>query len=289
MPRLLLLLTGLLVATAGHAQAPADTLKRAGRKDRPTEAGTQATSKRQLRPLNADRPGVTESPNTIDPGHFQFETDLVRLINSKPGQEPRTRVLRLNAFAIRAGLTDHTEVQVFVDPYTVEKAWQPGEPVERSAGFGDVALRVKHNFIGDDDETEALVVAAIGFVRLPTGGREGAGGYEYGVLVPATYNFQHEWHVSAQAASFVSYDRDEQQHAVELAPSFALDHGFNDWLAAFAEFSTRRNLKTRQWTSAINVGPIFHISERLQLDFGRRFALSSSADREYYLGLVIER
>ncbi|MBC6700522.1 transporter [Hymenobacter puniceus] len=281
----MLLTLTLALGLTGAPTAP-DTLKRPGQTNAAT---TGETPQRQLRPLNADRPGVTESPNTIDPGHFQLETDLVRLINSKPGQETRSRTLRLNAFAIRAGLTDHTEVQVFVDPYTVEKQWAPGEPMARSAGFGDVAVRVKHNFIGDDDETEPLVVAAIGFVRLPTGGSEGAGGFEYGILVPATYNFQHEWHLSAQAASFLSYDRDAKQHAVELAPSFAVDHGFNDWLAAFAEFSTRRNLKTRQWTSAINVGPIFHVSERVQLDFGRRFALSSSADREYYLGFVIER
>ena len=281
----MLLTLTLALSLAGSPTAP-DTLKRGSQ---PSSAGAEQAPKRQLRPLNADRPGVTESPNTVGRGRMQLETDLVRLITSKPNQEPRSRVMRLSAFAIRAGLTDHTEVQVFVDPYTVEKQWEPGEQVERSAGFGDVALRVKHNFIGDDEEADALVVAAIGFVRLPTGGRQGAGGYEYGILVPATYNFQHEWHISAQAASFLSYDRDARQHAVELAPSVAVDHGFNDWLAAFAEFSTSRNLKTHQWNSAVSTGPIFHVSERVQLDFGRRFALSSSAEREYYVGLVIER
>lgn len=286
MTRILLLLTWLcLLATSGYAQAPADTLKRA----KSSEAGDQSSGGRQLRPLNADRPGVTESPNTIDPGHFQFETDLVRLTNSKPGQQPRSRMLRLNAFAIRAGISDKTEVQVFVDPYTVEKDWEQGSEPERHAGFGDMAVRVKHNFIGDDDETEALVIAAIGFVRFPTGGREGAGGYEYGLLLPATYNFQNDWHISAQAASLLSYDREKEKHYVELAPSFALDHGFNDWLAVFAEFSTRLDLDTKQWNSAINVGPIFHVSERVQLDFGRRFAVSRFSDREYYVGLVFER
>ncbi|WP_375436791.1 transporter [uncultured Hymenobacter sp.] len=280
------LLLGLLLAGFGaQAQAPADTLNRT---KQGTSDNTQG-SQRQLRPLNADRPGVTESPNTIDPGHIQLETDLVRLINSKPGQLPRDRILRLNALAIRVGISDKTEVQAFIDPYTVEKTWEPGEPMERHAGFGDVALRVKHNFIGDDDEKERLVVAVIGLVRLPTGGREGAGGYEYGVFVPATYNLKGDWHVSAQAASFLSYDREEKKHFVELAPSFALDHGLNKWLAVFTEFATRYDLKDKQWISAINLGPIFHITERLQMDFGRRFALSQSATREYYVGLVIER
>ncbi|WP_022822015.1 transporter [Hymenobacter norwichensis] len=280
------LLFGLLLAGfTAQAQAPADTLKRANQNASADSPG----SGRQLRPLNADRPGVTESPNTIDPGHIQLETDLVRLISTKPAPGSRDRTLRVNALAIRVGVSDKTEVQAFIDPYTVEKAWEPGEPMQRHAGFGDVALRVKHNFIGDDDETEALVIAAIGLVRLPTGGREGAGGYEYGILVPATYNLPGDWHVSAQAAAFLSYDRDEKQHYTELAPSFALDHGINKWLAAFTEFSTRYDVKHEQWASAINLGPIFHITDRFQMDFGRRFALSHTATREYYVGLVIER
>lgn len=275
-----------LAAFSSHAQeAPSDSLKRG------SQAGAQGREapRRQLRPLNADRPGVTESPNTIDPGHFQLETDLVRIINTKPGQQPRSRTLRLNAFAIRAGLTDNTEVQVFIDPYVVEKQWPDGAEPERHAGFGDMALRVKHNFIGNADEEQPFVMAAIGFVRLPTGGREGAGGYEYGLLLPATYNLHHDWHLSAQVAGFLDYDREAQQHTVALAPSFTVDHGINKWLEVFAEFTTSRNLKTNEWTSAINLGPIFTLSERLQVDFGRRFALTSSATREYYVGLVIER
>ena len=285
MSRLLRLLALLfLVVRAGYAQAPTDTLKRAGS----SSSEAKSSSGRQLRPLNADRPGATESPNTIDPGHFQLETDLVRLTNSKPGQDPRTRTLRVSALAIRAGLTDRTEVQVFIDPYTVEKEWENGAVPERHAGFGDMAFRVKHNFIGNGSQDGPLVVAAIGMVRVPTGGREGVGGYEYSVLLPATYNLQHDWHLSAQIGGLLTYDRDARQRALELVPSFSLDHGFNQWLELYAEFATSRNLKTREWTSAINLGPVFTLSDRVQLDFGRRFALSRSANREYFLGLVLE-
>lgn len=273
------------VSGTAYAQAPADSTRRDGQ----VASGSDEAPAQQLRPLNADRPGVTESPNTIDPGHVQFETDLLRLTNTKPRQDPRGRTLRLNALAIRVGVSDKTEVQVFIDPYIVEKEWEQGAPMKRTAGFGDIAFRVKHNFIGDDDEKEPLVVAAIGFVRLPTGKQEGTGGYEYGILVPVTYNLPQEWHVSAQAASFLSYDREKEKHFVELAPSLAIDHGFNDWLAVFAELATRYDVKEKQWASAINLGPIFHLGKRVQLDFGRHLALTRAADREYFLGFVIER
>lgn len=34
------------------------------------------TSKSQMRQMNTDRPDVTETPNTVDAGHFQFEFEI---------------------------------------------------------------------------------------------------------------------------------------------------------------------------------------------------------------------
>ncbi|SEH88045.1 transporter [Epilithonimonas hominis] len=39
--------------------------------------------KEQMRDMETDRPDVTESPYTIDAGHFQYETDMVRLIKDQ--------------------------------------------------------------------------------------------------------------------------------------------------------------------------------------------------------------
>lgn len=37
----------------------------------------------QMREMETERPDVTESPYTVDAGHFQYETDLIRLIKEK--------------------------------------------------------------------------------------------------------------------------------------------------------------------------------------------------------------
>ena len=267
--------------------APPDTLKRP---EQPYSLFHRAPT-RLLRPLSADRPGVTESPITVDPGHWQFETDAVRLISSKPGAEERTRTLRLNAFSLKTGLTDRTDVQVFVDPFVVEKQWATdGGTPERSRGFGDVAVRLKHNFLGNDSCSAGRWAAAvIGYTRLPTGGKQGAGGFEYGVLLPVTFTFNQDAHLSAQWETSLNFDREAHHHFLDLAPSLTFDYGFTPWLAAFIEGTSRHDVRTSSWQSALNLGPVFHVSRNVQLDFGRHLALSRNADREYFAGLVLRR
>ncbi len=163
-----------------------------------------------MRPLSADRPGVTESPFTVDAGHLQFETDLARHISSKPGAEMRQRTIRANAFVLKMGLSNRTDVQLFLDAYEWNRTFATAtEPATRNQGFGDVTLRVKHNLSGNDSTESALALAFIGFVRLPTGGQQGAGGAEYGLLLPATYALNDSWNLSAQLPISLHFDRDE--------------------------------------------------------------------------------
>ncbi|OWP64939.1 hypothetical protein CDA63_00860 [Hymenobacter amundsenii] len=243
-----------------------------------------------MRPLSADRPGVTESPFTVDAGHFQFETDLARHISSKPSAAPRQRTIRANAFVLKMGLSNRTDVQLFVDAYEWDRTFATADqPATRSQGFGDVTLRVKHNLLGNDSTEGPLAVGLIGFVRLPTGGQQGAGGTEYGLLLPATYALNDSWNLSAQLPVLLNFDRDESQHYLQTAPSVNLDHSFAPWLTGFVEAVAQHDFRTRRWEEAVNVGPIFFVGKNIQLDFGRHFALTRNADREYFVGLVIRR
>ncbi|MFD2787663.1 transporter [Hymenobacter rubripertinctus] len=243
-----------------------------------------------MRPLSADRPGVTESPFTVDAGHVQFETDLARHISSRPGAEERQRTIRANAFVLKMGLSNRTDVQLFVDAYEWNRTFATADqPATSSRGFGDLTLRLKHNLLGDDSTESALAVGLIGFVRLPTGGRQGAGGTEYGLLLPATYAFADSWNLSAQLPVLLNFDRDASQHYLQTAPSINLDHSFAPWLTGFVEAVAQHDFRTKRWEEALNVGPIFFVGKNIQLDFGRHFALTREADREYFVGFVIRR
>ena len=114
-----------------------------------------------MRPLAADRPGVTENPVTVDAGHLQFETDLGRIISSKPSAAPRQRTIRANAFVLKMGLSNRTDVQLFIDAYEWDRTFATaGQPATRSQGFGDVTLRLKHNLLGNDSTEGPLAVNA---------------------------------------------------------------------------------------------------------------------------------
>lgn len=243
-----------------------------------------------LRDLAPDRPGVTESPFTVDAGHFQFETDLVRHISSRPGAEVRQRTVRANAFVLKMGLDNRTDVQLFLDAYEWDRTFATAdEPGTRTRGFGDITVRLKRNLLGNDSTESPLAVAVIGSVRLPTGGQQGAGGVEYALLLPATYALADSWNLSAQLPLQLSFDRDAARHYLQTSPSLNLDHSFRPWLTGFVEFVARHDFRARRWDEAVNVGPIFFVGKNLQFDFGRHFTLTRQAEREYFVGFVIRR
>jgi len=70
----------------------------------------------ELRDMETDRPDVTESPFTVDAGHFQYETDLFRLIREKSDLN-KTSTLLINQANLKIGLTGSTALQVGFQSY----------------------------------------------------------------------------------------------------------------------------------------------------------------------------
>ena len=94
----------------------------------------------RLRELQPDRPGVAESPFTVDAGHLQVEMDALRLINSGRGNDDRTRELHVAYTVLKLGLSRRTDVQLEAPLYTVLKQRPSGTSgfAARRAGFGDL-------------------------------------------------------------------------------------------------------------------------------------------------------
>ncbi|GGE98367.1 transporter [Hymenobacter cavernae] len=246
------------------------------------------TPRKYMRPLVPDRPGITDSPYTVDAGHFQLENDGFRLINGREGQS-RDRELYLSHVLLKLGLTDKTDVQLQVNSYSINKHWETPSTAspERQAGFGDLTFRVKRNILGDDNKPFALAV--LGLVRLPTGGTLGEGGTEVGFSVPAVYKLPHNWNVGGQVAGVWSYDRETTSHFMLLTPTFTIDREFTKWLEGFAEIVGYWDMRQSAWRSSINLGPQFDIGDNLQLDFGTHLPLNHQTDREYFIGFSFRR
>ncbi|UPL48590.1 transporter [Hymenobacter sublimis] len=278
-----LFLAGALAGAAGTAaaQAPDSAAK-------PRYTLFQPTPRAQLRKLHPDRPGITESAFTIDPGHFQVEANLFRVRNGRE-QGVRRRELLFNQAVLKLGISEQTDLQLVVESYTIEKEWpQENAAPERNRGFGDLTLRAKRNIFGDDGESRGALAVAT-FVRVPTGGNVGNGGWEAGVSVPFTYKLAETSELSVQMRGNWEHDRDAGQHFISFMPAATVNHDLNKVLGVYAELMSNWDTRQALWRTTLNVGPEFTLSENCQLDLGAGLPLTRETYWEFFLGLTLRR
>ena len=245
------------------------------------------TPRKYMRPMVPDRPGITESPYSVDAGHFQYEADGLRLLSRREGTT-RGRDWYVNHALAKIGLTNKTDFQVEFDSYTTTHFYDVTDPSvsQRAYGAGDVSLRLKHTLLGDDDSRWALGI--IGYVELPTGSM-GDGGYEPGLVLPAIFQINKDWSAGGQLQANLYFDREEDQHYVQLSPTLTTDYQFNKVLEGFVEVVGYRDLRENHWRGSVNLGPQFDIGENLQLDFGAHLPLTHGVDHEFFLGFSFRR
>jgi Putative MetA-pathway of phenol degradation len=244
----------------------------------------------RLRELQPGRPGVTESPFTVDAGHAQLEMDGLRLVNEGSADASQSRSLHLAYSTLKLGLSRRTDLQLELPLYAVAKqrpapdsAW-----TDRHTGLGDATLRLKHNFLGDDQDG-SLALAIIGAITLPTGGGTGAGAAEYALLLPLDLELSEQANLEGQLATRLAYDRETATRYWLLSPSTALEYDFTDHLGLVTEAVAQWDSAQRRWLASVNVAPIFKISPNVQLDFGAHFALNQRSDQEYFVGFTLRR
>lgn len=243
----------------------------------------------RLRELQPDRPGVTDTPFTVDAGHVQLEMDALRLVNSGPDDDAR-REWQVGSSVVKLGLSRRTAVQVELPLYRIKKE-QPratGGSSERATGFGDVSLRVKHNFLGDAQDG-SFAAALTGFVRLPSGGAVGSGAPEYGLVLPTDIELSDQANLEIQLETDLLYDREQAQRYLHLMPSAALEYDFTKKLGLITEAVAQWDTTQRRWQASANVAPILKLTEDLQLDLGTHLALNRLTDREYFFGFTLRR
>ncbi|WP_294333644.1 hypothetical protein [uncultured Chryseobacterium sp.] len=70
--------------------------------------------------METDRPDVTESAYTVDAGHFQYETDLVRLTKERSYSREISTVL-VNHGNIKLEITGSNAIQIGFETYSVQR------------------------------------------------------------------------------------------------------------------------------------------------------------------------
>jgi len=107
-----------------------------------------------MREMSTDRPDQTESPHTVDAGHFQVEMDLVNATFDRDrsgGGDVRTEVWEIAPLNLKLGLLNHVDIQFVLDTHVHSRVEdRVAGTVDKTSGFGDLQTRLKINLWGND-------------------------------------------------------------------------------------------------------------------------------------------
>lgn len=240
-----------------------------------------------MRELSTDRPDITESPYTVDAGHFQLEADVISWSTDKEADQTRETIGLAN-LNLKAGLTDRSDFQLVLPVFLRESLTGPSFPGSVESGMGDISLRFKWNAFGNDAGTTAL--AFMPFVTLPTAG-DGLGGPELtaGLIVPFSIDLASGWGLGSMfEADWVS---DGETRSFDLVTTVVVGRDLTTTLGAFVEGVTVvSTAPDGAFLAQLDGGVTLALNPDARLDAGVNIGLTDSAeDLVLFLGISLRR
>ena len=104
-----------------------------------------------MRELSADRPDKTDSPFTVDAGHFQIEMDFANLTYDRPNSQrgaEKSIAWEAAPMNFKVGLFNNVDFQLVLTPGRWERTDDHDVGTsERKSGFDGITPRVKINLL----------------------------------------------------------------------------------------------------------------------------------------------
>lgn len=249
-------------------------------------APAAAQDARPLRDLSTDRPDKTESPYTVDAGHFQVELDLATYTRERDGGV-RTETFGVAPVNLKLGLTPSTDLQLVVEPFVRQTVTdRTSGRRRRTTGFGDVTVRLKHNLFGNDGGPAAL--ALMPFVKLPTASKAlGNGAAEFGLIVPLALSVSDRVGVGLMTEIDLNEESDGRGYAPSFVNSATVSFDLTDRVGLYTELFTERGTERgARWVVTGDAGLTYAVGENTQLDTGVNLGLTDAAeDIQVFIGL----
>lgn len=242
----------------------------------------------QLRELSTDRPDITESPYTVDPGHFQVEADLFKYTyDNAPGGVRGTKFegYVVPSVNFKVGLLYNTDLQVVVDPYVHERFTDATGNVTERDGFGDLVTRLKINLWGNDEGSTGLGIMP--FLKAPTASAGlGNDSVEGGIIVPFAIALPAGWDLGLMA-EFDFLKEENGGYTTEIVNSIAAGHTIVGPLGGYLEFvSITPTSSGGDWQGLVGTGLTYACNENLQLDAGANIGVNdASPDITSFVGI----
>lgn len=239
-----------------------------------------------LRDLTTDRPDVTESPFTIDAGHFQLETTLFGYTRSPTDAAGVvTEAYEFGTTNLRVGVTDRLELDVVWQPYGI---LDPRGSGFTERGIGSVDLRAKYNLWGNDGPARPgdTALALLPYVTLPTDGGNGIGEDEvaFGLIVPLAIDLGDGLGLGLNGAVNFTRSADDPTYDAAVLTSASLAYEWTDAIGTYAEVVwefSRSDLKGGPAGDVVTLdtGLTLALGDDWQLDMGVNIGATRAADR----------
>jgi len=232
------------------------------------------TPRNLMRPMSTDRPDKTESPYTVDAGHFQIEADLVSMgVDRWNPQHERVFGVNAGNTNFKAGLLNNVDLQLVVENYVYEQV-RSGGATTRKAGFGDMTSRLKVNLWGNDGGTTAFAIMP--FVKWPTNtGGLGNKQVEGGVILPLAVELPCGWSMGVMTEVDMVY-REEGGYGPDFINSITFSHDIAGNLAGYGEFFSQ--VSGGELTATLDAGLTYALTDDIQLDCGCNFGVTEAAE-----------
>jgi hypothetical protein len=220
----------------------------------------------KLRDLSADRPDTTESPISVDAGHWQLETSFFDWSRDDTTGDRTRTVLASN---LKYGVNDRSDVQLVFDAYAIAESG-----LTDTRGFGDIQVRYKFNLWGNDGGGTAL--ALLPFIKIPTGTALSNGEWEGGLAIPWSTDITDRLSLGLMAEIDAVYDDDSGDHEAEFLHSAVLGIGLTEKWSAFVEYiGVTGDSPYLVYGSG---GLVYSVTENLALDVGAKVGLNDAAE-----------
>lgn len=244
----------------------------------------------EMRELSADRPDVTESPYTVDAGHFQIEMDTFRygydshLVEDGVDRVESYSIAPMN---LKAGLLNNVDLQLVLEPYTHVRTKSDAGDVDHSRGFGDITVRSKINIWGNDGGRTAFAIMPA--VKIPTN-QDGLGNdaVEGGLIFPLGIGLSENYSMGVMAEFDWVEDGDERGYHAEFLNTIVFGGTITGALGGYLEFISLTSAESdSDWIAVLGTGVTYAINDDVQVDAGMNFGLTRAAeDISSFVGLT---
>ncbi len=240
------------------------------------------TPRELMREMNTDRPDKTESPFTVDAGHFQIEADILNYTYDRynPARtDTRVETVSIAPMNLKVGLRNDVDLQLVLETYESVRTHDLSTgSIQKNRGFGDLLIRAKWNAWGN--EGGATAFAVMPYVKLPTNQDNlGNDSVEGGVIFPFALELPAGWSMGLMTQLDLVHDASGSGNHPEFLNSVTFGHDIIGNLAGYAEFFSAVSTESgSDWIGTVDVGLTYGLSRDIQLDGGVHIGVTRAAD-----------